>query len=308
MHGPVVDGRQGQEVLPPVPLVVGVRVVGAGRVAVEALVAGGHQLPRCQFLDVRAGLRDPGEQPLPGLVTPAARLVGQLEGHDGRVLVVAQPGVPVVPGQHVLHVGAVAVLDRLRAVEQVVVGPGPVGVIGQPEEPLDVLGHAAVVGPVVDQRQDQPEAQLAGLVDGVVQGVEGRVVIDVGLRLERRVAVTRPVRERPRPDHGQGHRRRVVQGTVDHVVRLLVQVVGVSAAEPPPAAPDVELAVPGGHEVTHPAREGTPGGQAVAGGRVPRRAVPCCRGGRAGPGGGRGRRWPGTGPEGQPRGPGDRSR
>ncbi len=233
MHGAIVDGGQREKVLPAVSLVVRVGVVRVVRVAVEALVAGGDELPRGQPLEVRAALGGPGQQPFPGLVAPATRLVGQLEGHDGWVLVVAQPGVPVEPGQHVPHIGAVAVLDGLGAVEQVVVGPGAVGVIGQAKEPRHVLGHAAVVRPVVHQREDQPDAQRPCLVDGVVERVEGGVVVHVRLRLQGRVTIARAIRERPGPHDRERGGGRVVERTVDDVVRLLMQVVGVGAAKPP---------------------------------------------------------------------------
>ena len=254
----VVDGRQREEVLPAVSLVVGVRVVGVGRVAVEPLVPGGDQLVRGQVLEVRAGLRDPGQQLLPGLVAPAAGLVGELEGHDRRIFVVPQAGIAVEPGQYVLHVGAVAVLDGPGAVEHVVVGRGAVRVVGQAQEPAHVLRHAAVVGPVVHQCEHQPQAKLAGLPDCVVQRIERGVVVHVRLRLQRGVTAAGAVGERPGPDRRQRHCRRVVECAVNHVVRLLVQVVGVGSAEPPRGPAYGELPVPGGHEPARPGRERSP--------------------------------------------------
>src|SRR5205823_9240863 len=110
-------------------------------------------------------------------------------------------------------------------------------------------------------------AELTGPVDGVVDRVERGLVVDIGLWLQRRVAVPGAVREGPGAYHRQGHRGRVVQRVVDHVVRLLVQVVGVGATEPELLAVELERAVPNGHERPGPAlgergRGGGAGGQA----------------------------------------------
>ncbi|WP_167574160.1 hypothetical protein [Kitasatospora cheerisanensis] len=157
--------------------------------------------------------------------------VGEFPGHDGRVGVVAQAGVAVAASDDVLGPGPVGLLAAGVGVEAVVIGALAVGVVGQAEEPGDVLAHAAVVGPVVDQGENQAQAEQSGLVDRVVETVEGRFVVLERPGLQGVVGVAVAVGEGPGADHGQAHRGGVVEHRVDHVVGLLVEVVAVGAAE-----------------------------------------------------------------------------
>ena len=194
-----------------------------------------------------AHLGRPTQDRRPRLVAAVARFVRELEGHDRRVLVVAKSGVRVPPADHVLGVGLVAVANRTRGVELVVIDGVAVLVVRQAEKPGDVLCHATVVRPVVDQREHEPDAELAGFEHGVVEAVECRLVVLVRVRLQREV-VAGAVGEGPRPHHRQRHRGGVVEGGVDHVVGPLVQVVGVGAAEAEDLVAQDELAAPGTHE------------------------------------------------------------
>ena len=84
--------------------------------------------------------------------------------------------------------------------------------------------------------------------------------------MQRREAVADAVGEGPGAQHAQGHRGGVVECCVDHVVRLLVQVVGVGAAEPERLPVQHEVAVAGGDEALAPTvRFAAPGAAVIRG-------------------------------------------
>src|SRR5665647_2451835 len=142
--------------------------VAGGLVAQEAFVTGPHQVvvvnrldvcrhlvhPRSEHVRVAAGI--PREQAR----AAAARFVGELPGHDRRVVLVRDAGDGVDPVEQVGDPVLVPLAHRRVGVEvAVVLGAGPGVVLVDPAE----------VGPVVGQRQDQANAFLAGLGHHVVQ-------------------------------------------------------------------------------------------------------------------------------------------
>ena len=156
----------------------------AGPAEVEALGARAEQVVGVDALDVGGHLLDPA---LERLERPRAldvpRLVGELPGHDGGIVLVgyACEGVDAVEdGGHVVLVPSAGVGVGVE------VGPlGRVRGIAVDGVPADIDVHATVVVPEVDEGDDETEAELAGPVDDVVEADEDALAVDAGRGLER---------------------------------------------------------------------------------------------------------------------------
>ena len=206
-------------------------IPGTGRL--EALFAAPHQVVRVDGLDMGAHLGEPLIHPRARAIT-GARLVGQLPPEHRRVVLVRAPVVRVDAVQEVAHVVLVELLAGRAGVEGIGALAG--------RAPLHVLGHPAVVPPVVDEGDQEPDAGEVGLVQDVVHGLERALVVGPGARLE---AAAVPVEESPRPEHrepvagGEGqHAVGVSRGAVGRGVQ---HEVGVGAHEPEGAPVEDEL-------------------------------------------------------------------
>lgn len=173
--GAVVDGGDLAVGVPVDALGGGVRV-GIVRALGEAepFVADGDHVLRVERLDVGRGGLDPVGQDGGGAAL-AAGFVGELPGEDG--------GGVGVAGHDGFDVGLVLGLGFGARVPFRVGGDAGVGEIGR---------HAAVVGPVVDEVDDELDVVGGGGLDHGVEalqavgtGVDGRYAVDKGLVVDR---------------------------------------------------------------------------------------------------------------------------
>lgn len=157
--------------------------------------AGSDEVMLVQAPDVRAHLIVPlGDhvrraavraRQVAGAVCAAASLVGDLPGHDGRVV--------LVTGHHCLDVALECLLDLRLAVELFsalanIIFPilwratNIIVVLSAEVDGVDV--HASIVGPVVGQSDDQLHADFAGGVDDFVKSLHIDGGLAVGPALE----------------------------------------------------------------------------------------------------------------------------
>ncbi len=264
MEGHDVDLGQGRESNRVASASAAVFADLIARVAEEPFVADADQVLGVDALDEAGNVVGPvGDRvgrAVPragvGAGADAAGLVGELPHHDGGVVLVFDTRDRVGAVEQVADVVLVPLPDAPVGVEVVVVVEPC---------PLDVLVHAAEVGPVVGEGDDQAQALLARLGDDVVELLQaagavvvrrpprlGVPVLDVGvvLGVPDRVGVTRhaDVEPAPRADDVESVRRGLLQHRVGHHPRLVVQVVVVGAGEAERAAADLEVVALALHE------------------------------------------------------------
>ena len=210
-------------------------VLGAARDDEEALRAGADKMLPVKGLDVgrhlcrpagERGSRACGRSRI-GSAADAARLVGQLPGHDRRVVLVGHARDRVDMVEQVRDPGLVPGLDR---------GVGIEVIVERAAGPCHVLVHSAEIGPVAGERDHQLQADLACLSDDVIEvGQPGGAVV-VGHRgavegLEYEPVLGRLIQPAPRPQYVEAVRGRGVQDVVDHERGAVHEVVVVRADE-----------------------------------------------------------------------------
>ena len=152
-----------------------------GRYAEKAFIADRYQMIRIHAFHVSGHILNPGldgggcagtggRQPL----ALAARLIRQLPDHDGGVVFVGQSVQRIHVIQNVADPILVPRADGGVRVELVVV---------LFLKPIDILIHAAVLGPIIYEGNDQFDSQLAGAVHGIIdvrQAGGGAIVVSRG--------------------------------------------------------------------------------------------------------------------------------
>lgn len=148
-----------------------IRVSRRVRLLEPPLIANRHKMVRIDRLDIRTDLPSPRRNRTPRNIarrtrttrTPRApRLIRQLPRHNRRI--------PLIPPHEFGYVFLVGGDDGGIGVERVVRAAGV--------ELRDVDVHAAVVGPVVGESDDEVEAAFAGLSD---DGVEAGDAVGAGV-------------------------------------------------------------------------------------------------------------------------------
>ena len=201
----------------------------AGVLVVEALLSRGEHVLWIDALHVRGHLLDPALERVAREVALDSRLVGQLPAEDRGVIPVrdAVVGVDAIQnGENVLTVP----LARIRVRVEVVPLRGRFRAGTVVRIPGHILVHPAIVGPVVDQRQQDAQSEVVGLVNHVVESLEDGLVVHPGRGLQS--APTGPVREAPGTDDFQAHVGRVLEYLVHEPASVRIgrvghQVVGV---------------------------------------------------------------------------------
>lgn len=146
--------------------------VGAVAFETEAFLAGGDHVRTVERFDVGCGVGHPFVEDIE-VAAVAARLVGELPGENGRRVAVAANDCFDV--RFVLRLGFLA---------DVPFGVGFDAGVGE------VGGHASIIGPVVDEVDDELDAVLFGALDDVVQALEAvGAGVDLGFAVDEGLVV-----------------------------------------------------------------------------------------------------------------------
>ena len=176
---------------------------------VETLSPRADELPRRLALDKLRHGRHPRVELGRAARAPAAALVAELPAHDGRVVTQRQPakrGDVTRDGAHHLLIVAARGGRGVEARAVVVRRPRRLALALAPHL---IRANPAVLAPVVEQRQQQPQPALPCLLDHKVERLEHVVVEHASRRLQ--VRLQRPVGKSPRAHDARAERRGLVQ-------------------------------------------------------------------------------------------------